>query len=355
MKARFLFLLLTIVCRCAMGGETEVYSRLESLSFSEIAPIKQLLDDLKGAPVSDGDVAFTHNQFELGYRRGGWELGYFHRYDYVLNFNSDTARLVYLDKNDIPIEKREHFVVDLQPNHVRSKGLGLGYRFAPRPQVQAAIRLNYLQALEMTEGELSGEVEILDDGYRADLQLNYAYSRDALLGREEERVKGHGVSLDFDLRWPYGESATLQFSGRDAFSWIRYRQLTYTRAVATTNTISFDDDGTLRSVPALSGFEGYRNQIQRLPARYALLVRDHCHAALSCRSELFVFGSEAFARFGIEGQVRRLQWLLDYDVRARAVGLGLKGSVAELKLRSDAVKWEDAKTLELVASVSFVF
>jgi len=58
-------------------GQQQTYSEIESISYSEAMPIKQLVNDLKGPKIKDGDFAFTHNQFEIGHRWGAFELAVF--------------------------------------------------------------------------------------------------------------------------------------------------------------------------------------------------------------------------------------------------------------------------------------
>ncbi|WP_190761991.1 hypothetical protein [Spongiibacter pelagi] len=331
----------------------EIYSELESQSFSEIAPIAQLLDDLEGPAVKEGDIAFTHNQVEIGYRDNQWEYSVFLRYDYLLNFNSDTAELAYLDKNDLPVPQGRTFNVDLRPNHMRARGLGLGYTFDLAKQHRLKIRGNYLQPSETTQGALRGQLTTLSNGYEADLKVDYSYSRDSLLDRPEESVDGHGLSLDLDYQWQAGD-VLLQVEARDILSWIHYKDLTYTRAVATTNTISYDANGRLNSIPTVQGIESNRSEIQHLPRRFQFSASQPCSSTtkISCRAELFTYDGKGFPRLGIDGKAGKLNWQADYDFVAKAVGLGVKSQYFTVKLRTDDIRWEDMYALELLISAS---
>ncbi len=42
-------------------GQQQTYSEIESSSYSEAMPIKQLFNNLKGSTINDGDFAYTHN------------------------------------------------------------------------------------------------------------------------------------------------------------------------------------------------------------------------------------------------------------------------------------------------------
>jgi len=92
-------------------GQHQSYTEIESSSYSEAMPIKQLLNNLKGSTIKDGNFAYTHNQFEIGHRWEGFELALFWRYDYFLTFSPDTAWLFYLDKNNKSANKQSNLGV----------------------------------------------------------------------------------------------------------------------------------------------------------------------------------------------------------------------------------------------------
>lgn len=61
--------------------------------------------------------------------------------------------------------------------------------------------------------------------------------------------------------------------GRDALSFIRFKDLSFTRAEGNSDNISYDQNGSINAKPTISGIEDYRNQSQRLPARYLMQTR----------------------------------------------------------------------------------
>ncbi len=331
--------------------EAEYYSSIDSLSYSQAAPIEQMIHDLDGAPLKSGKFAFTHNQFEIGVRKNDFEFSYFYRYDYYLKFNKDTGQLAYLQRNDLPLPQNTHYNVYLRPNHLRAWGLSAAYFYEVNPQLSIKTRLNYLRATHTTDGYLKGQLNTLNDGYQAQLYLNYGYSRDTLLDRAEEDSDGHGTSLDIDLHWQVNKQLNIDFSGRDILSFIQYRDLTYTTATANTDNISFDQNGSIDAKPTVSGVERYRDQTQRLASRYSLHGHYQLDSQHALTSELFAYDRHVFPRLGYQRQWRDKQWQLSYDLRSDAWGLGLGGQYFNLHLRTDELNWEDAKTLELNFSV----
>lgn len=330
----------------------ETYSFIDSHSYSEIAPIKQVIDGLEGDPIDSGSFAFTHNQFEVGQRWNGFELAAFWRYDYYLEFDKDTAQLVYLDKNDVAPEPGREYDVFLKANHLVSRGVGLGYSYDFNPGLTGRVRLNYLTASEMLDGDLKGRVSTDTSTYAGDLQLDYGYSEDILLDREKESVRGKGYSVDVDLFWQVTDRLDVVLRGRDVYSRIRWKDLTYTRATATTDRISYDEDGNLQSIPGIQGVEGYRNHTQQLPERYWLAGHYALNDNWTASAEVFSYDAHLFPRVMLGRQWGALSVQASYDLEAQALGVGLTNRYVQFLLRADDADWEKAKALELLLNVS---
>lgn len=324
-----------------------VFMRLASDTFSDAAPIEQMLHDLKGKPVRSGEFAYTHNQLELGVEIDAFEISYLARYDYFLEFSDDTVRLAYIKKNDSPANVVDHYAISLYANHMRTSGLAIAYRFTPAENHALRLKLSYLKATETTLGKLKGRIETRDTDFSADLYLDYSYTEDAFLNRPREQVDGRGATLDVDWHWRVNEDFTFNFAGRDLISLIRFDDITFTRATATTNRISFDSDGTLTSIPALSGVERYRDEIQRFPRRITATGSYRCGEIWVCRAELFAIDRYRFPRLGVERTLPTGILALDYDLGAKALGVRFSNRLFSLQLRTDHTNWDEMDKLEL--------
>ena len=351
--------LLSAACLLAIAfpvhGEVRaIYTLLESESYSEIAPIKQLLDDLKGPAFDRGDLAFTHNQFEIGERRGSWEVSAFLRYDYLLEFSNDTAELAYVDKNDKELEKQRNYQLYLEPNHLRAKGLGLAYYIDLPADSYLKLRANYLRAEALTDGTLRGQLRTLEDRVEADLVLDYNYSRDALLKREEENVRGNGLSIDIDLHWQFAPQWTLDIAARDLASEIRWNDVTYTRATAISNTVSYDDDGFIDVKPTVSGIEGYRDHSQPLPRRIATTVSHQWRPNVQLSAGLRSVDKYLFPQLNASWVQAGTQWQVGVDIEQQALMLGVNYQGLKVNIKSDAIKPDDAKAFGLSLSYQWL-
>lgn len=340
----------------AFAEPREIFSSVFSESYSDISPIDQLIHDLDGPAVDRGEFAFTHNQFEIGQTQGDWSLSYFVRYDYYMKFNGDTAELAYLLRNDLPLPQNRLYNVDLKANHLVSQGLGLAKMFHHSPSLRSRWRINYFHASKTTNGYLKGQVRTLEDSYQAQLRLDYSYSRDTLLDRPEEDNYGQGLGLDVDLYWQLSDALSVTLQGRDALSWIRFKDQTFTTADADTATVSFDENGTIDSRPTVSGIEGYRDDSQRLPARYTLsTLYTPAPGKLGIGAEVFSIDRHVFSRLSIQETRGGLTGKLSYDFRSKGLFFSLSGGQFSLTLGGDSLDWEKARHISLALSYSAAF
>lgn len=343
-SVRLLSLAVLAVMPLATGAD-DVGMRLGSESYSAIGPIKQLLDDLEGKPLEHGRFAFTHNQAELFYRRGDYELSTFSRYDYYLRFNRDTVDLAYQYKNDLPLDENRLYHVYLNANHIRANGVAGTYYFALNEKLSAKLRMNYIQASEVKDGGIEGHLRSREDSYDADIGLDYAYSEDTLLKRPPESVRGRGYGFDIDLHYRHTENLKIGLEIRDFFTRLDWDDVTYTQARLTSDNVSYDDEGRIQTRPALSGIESYRNQRQRLPLRAELSVDYALQLDRQVYAELFSYDGRVFPRLGVRRDMGGNRVSADVDLRSQALSASWQWSGIEVMLRSNRLDWEKASHL----------
>lgn len=340
---------LVIIFFCLMNlsstARSEISFKFASFSHSQAAPVKQFFNNLEGPAMRSGNYAFTHTQAEIEKKWKNVSFGVFNRYDHFLEFNNDTAYLVHADKNKLPVQTNKTFDVYLKANHIHSKGIHLSYLLNITPKINTKLRINYLRADKMTDGELKGTLTTNEDDYIGNLYLDYGYSKDHLLKREEESVLGEGYSLDVDLEWDLSRNLSVYIQGRDIFSKIYWDKLTYTEAKANTNTISYGPGGVLNSIPTVSGFEGYRQQIQRLPPRYQLLANYQFDKNMAVIPGAFTYDDYLFPRLAIQWKTNNVSIQTSYNFKSKSVGLQLNNSWLNLGLELDDLKWEKSNTI----------
>lgn len=334
------------------NGQNQTYSEVESISYSEAMPIKQLIDDLKGSPIKNGEFAYTHNQFEIGHRWQAFELAIFWRYDYFLTFSPDTAWLFYLDNNNKSADNQKDYNVRLNANHLESQGAAIGYTFHLLPELVIKTRLNYFNSGSMTYGSLTGDITTSIDDYSGTLALDYSYKHDSVFDRPEESISGEGLGIDLDIFWQFTNRFSAYIQGRDVFSYIKWDDVTYTKATAITDRVSYDANGSIHVIPNISGINGYRDQIQRLPHRYLLDLNYHLEE-WQVSVQWYRYDTFNFPRLMLGSRQKVVDWHVGYDLKTNAVELGLEHSNVSFKVKSERLDLSEAHDLAVSLSVNY--
>ena len=350
MTRRLVPLLLAVSLPTFAEPSTGIHFELISDSYSEGVALHQLINDLEGEAPSSGEVAFTHNQIELGWQQGQWSLGWLARYDYFIEFNGDTLELAYLGENDLPIPERQ-YQVRLQANHLRAQGLWLAQSFRWRDRLQGEWRLNVLKADQNIDGALEGSVQAEASVYDAELYLDYAYTEDKLLRRPEDAADGEGYAIDVSLHWRFNEDFSLSFTAQDLFSEIRWSDASYTQARVNTNNVSYDADGQIDARPLVSGIESFRQESQRLPKRVSLSLQQRINADWGVQYEWYRYDEYDFPRTRLVRHWGDKRLSVEYDWRAQSVGLNWRDRHWQLGFTSDDSNIKKASRVALQAGL----
>lgn len=254
-------------------GGLKLFWHANSFAFSEAMPVAQLVDELKGAPPNKGDIAFTHNKVELGVALNDFELSFFQRYDYYIEFSPDTIDLWYSVENAKDIDKNRAFDILIQANHQRSSGATLAYTHKFDQSFQVKLAVSYLHADRLVDGVLAGSVVTSDEDYVGDVYVDYNYTDDILFDREVEPVNGDGYALDVFLAWDASDQLHINLALEDLVSEIIWDQVPVTTGRLSSDRVDLNDDGTITSKPNLTGNQGFRDYTQRLPVRADLKAR----------------------------------------------------------------------------------
>ena len=249
--------------------------RANSFAFSESMPVGQLVDELRGAPPNKGDIAFTYNKAELGVTLEDFELSFFQRYDYFIEFSPDTIDLWYGVKNAKEIDENRIFDISLRANHQRSSGVTLAYTYKLEQSFQVKLAASYLYADRLVNGVLTGRVLTFDEDYIGDIYVDYNYTEDILFDRKNDAITGEGYALDVFLDWDASDQLTISLSLEDVISEIIWEQVPVAMGMLSSNRVDFNDDGTVTLKPNLSGSQGFQDYTQRLPLRADLKAHYH--------------------------------------------------------------------------------
>lgn len=329
-----------------------VYMDATVLAYSETMPIEQLLDELVGPEPEAGTIAFTFNQAEIGATYGRATVSVFARYDYLLEFSEDAMAVAYADGNNIAFPTGS-LNIDIRPNHIQARGLGFSYQFDLPRGISLTPRINYLKSDSLTVGYLRGTLEgESEDDFDGVLELDYAYEEDLILDREPEDVSGEGYAIDLFASWSITDKWQVQANVKDAFSEITWKDVTYTEASATTNTISFDEEGRLQSVAALTGREFYRDEKQELPVKTRVDLNYQLTDHWQLQAGMFRVADFETWRVSWAGVWKHFFIVGGYQFETEAYELAFGHRYFNLSFTADSTDLEQAKMLGVSLSLS---
>ncbi|MBX2859479.1 MAG: hypothetical protein KTR17_12535 [Cellvibrionaceae bacterium] len=338
----FIAALSLVMPLCQAADKNQIYSTIYSHTYSDIAPIDQFFDDLRGPKVAPGDHAFTTNAVALGQtvhindRFGGLRFEVFSRLDYYLQFTPDTAELFWADKNDVPLDRDRAYDVYLDANHMKAHGFKLGYLGSIEDRFSYHIDVSYLYVYEMLVGALAGDLDGLGSDAQGELLLEYYYSDDVFFEREPNDLSARGIALDFGFQWHINNRWQIDFKSKDLYSRIYWREQDFTAAQANSERLSFDEQGLLEVSPALSWLETERNFRQRLPLQVELREMFHATSRDSLELQHYAYDKQWFHRVAYRHRFfSRVSTGLSYNLSSQAKGLDLQTPYLRLRLETD--------------------
>ncbi len=342
-------ILTTLLCGSvispSLADNWSSYSDINSFSYGGPLPLKQIFDDLKGNTAPNRkDSAISTTHLEIGGDYNGWRVGLFYRHDYYTRFHPDTLELLYLDKNNLPVEANHHYTLRFDMHHLQAQGVRLHMPFIELGSVKLRPGLSLFYAKGLMDGAINGDITTSNSQYTGQAFLNYSYDDDVLLDRVADAPDGWGYAFDIQVQWKINQRWRLQADIQDLAGQINWDHAPYTRAQITSSTVNFDDNGFIKTTPLLSGIESYTNHRQSLPLRTQLRV----NYAQSSRYNLFggadQYGDETFPIAGITTSIDGNHYSIAWQANSNALQLSWQNRHLKLALTADSLSTNKLRT-----------
>lgn len=350
-----LLLLFAIPAHVA-AAEYRPYVDVQSVTYSEPVAIQAMLGKWQ-PPFRGGNKAFTYTKAEIGIRRGNWQLGILKRVDYQLKFASETAQLIYLTENRLPLEAGREYELRLKVQHNYSRGLRLAYQHKLSPRFRVGLAASYLQGKALTDGALQGSAQVTaEKDYDFQFDTDYFYSRDALFERDVTSPSGQGYSVDFNIDWQASKQFSAQLSVIDIVGKMFWDNAPFTIAAATSDTKTFDADGYVLYQPAISGLESNKNFTQTLPRKIFIASQYQWSSNVAVLAEVQDFKIIRFASIGGEWCDKNKNCFQTlFNTTVSALSLRYRGHGFRIELASDKLDIKQARYLSLQLSFNQAF
>jgi len=255
----------------------KVSSYIMSESFSNILPIKQLVDDnWLQAPATDSSIAFTQNEIGLRTTWHNFSFNIAHRFDYFVFTNSDTAQAYYLEQADQPLTTQDSYKLSLKLHHQRSSGFRLGYQWL-FDNFSAEVNVGYWDVSATRESQIHGEIYGEDNNNITGIaDLKEFYTDKNFLKHSNNNnweTNGYGVTLDLTFSWLINEKISLNADIKDLYSEFKMKGLGFNQGTVDTDGTFINSLGGKSYLPLYQGIFGPTDYNFNLPERVNLLAR----------------------------------------------------------------------------------
>jgi hypothetical protein len=273
-----------------------------SESYSNILPIKQLIDDeWKQAPATDSSIGFTQNELGLKAYLGNFSFNVAHRIDYFVFTNPDTAQAFYLERTDQPLTTQDSYQLSLKLHHQRSNGFRIGYQWQFEG-FSTEINIGYWDVSATRESQITGEIfGEENNNITGTAELNEFYSDKNFLKRDNFNhwdIDGYGITLDFLADWTINSELDITLEIKDLYSKFNMKNLGYSQGNVDTDGTFINSLGGKSYLPLYRGRETADDYQFHLPEQVNLVAH---YLAENLSSEHITTGY--LARYKRQGDV----------------------------------------------------
>lgn len=338
-------------CAPLFAEPIKPYFKTDSFFLSEPVAIRAARKQWDGQYHQNGEKQIGSLQVESGVKRGDWSAGILYRQEYQVHFDSDTADLYYAIENNADLTTDRVYQIALESYAFRGLGARLSKHFKPTKNIDLVIGGSLFSASHMQEGSILGSaLANTDDEYEFEFDVDYNYSEDILFERKnDDKPDGIGLSLDLDFNWQPNENFQLNANIRDLAGAIFWRNVTYTKATANSDTVTVDDNGFTKVNPVLSGTEGYYSSYTQRLRPSADLKVDYQLNNSNYIASLKTKHYEDLNLFAVGGSraVANGKLALHYWPQIQTLEANYQGKRAGLSLGLDKLDLSEARTFWL--------
>lgn len=214
--------------------------------YSEPVSIQAFTDGWQHPLSAGSERAFAQGEITLGAESPQYRYGLLWRYDYILAFSPDMARLYHQYATQSTVEPDQEFDLHLEANHLEAYGVYVskGWQLAADWKLWTGVSL--LKGQHIVEGQFAGfaaskaAIRNIDRIRLIQAGIGYVYDQPQLyedeLGWNPSAPQGEGIGLNFALEGTIAEQWQFKADVHDAWGGMYWRNMP-----RTAYTLQFDD------------------------------------------------------------------------------------------------------------------
>ena len=359
MKKYSQYYLLLFTC-CTLSSQEQEWSiGTQSQSYSNIAPVLQIIrDDWQSPPNKNASKGFSQTRSELTYQFDlGISVSAQHRMDYFVKTTPLTALGFYLEQHDLPFKAGERFPLTVQLSQHRALGVGVAYQHQWH-DLTIKGQINYWESDYLRDLNATGEVRTGENGHLlGHIAYQETYSHNNVLKRPmagEFASEGQGMSVDINILYQLTQNWLAQLNIIDLYNAFDANDLGYSNVDINTKGSFVENKGFSSFRPLLKGTEGKRNYHLTLPRQMyfkSTMLDQSLHYSL----EFNRLGDHNFAILGVGKQFESQRITFKYDVYNRVPEIQYTNDMFEIGLAMDDIDPNEAMALKLYSSINVQF
>lgn len=319
--------------------------------YTEAQPIKAFLDDFD-KPLESGDSAFTFNTSELGVKHMGVGVGVQSRFDYLLEFDPDTALYTHLEKNDLAFDERNYRYY-LKGKQSTTHGVYISYDLQLLDKsILIAPKMTFFQSVHFQDGVVDGTV--YSDEVKGALTTNYYFSKDVLFKEftPAEKPKGKGYSFDLQLAWQITETIKVSALIKDLIYEAEYEGAGFVNGFTTDIPFTENNDGTISTSPTVQlNTSAYNREITHTfehDARYYFNLDYQFNERFAFELASRKYNQDVFnqltAKYGFWND---WQAFAGFETHSKAYQFGVQNKYFSVSLKTDSFDFANANYVNL--------
>ncbi len=323
--------------------------KLNSFSYSNIAPISQIIDDnWRKKPNNNASNAFTHNELSFSYTKNNLQLSIRKRLSAVVKTNTATSELYYASQQEDPTLLIDDANINLQLTTQESTGLMAGYRL-DLSDLSLGLELGYWRIDDRRDSVLTGNVSLIAGQYIGQLSMSELYSDNNFLKRPhlgDFKRTGDGITANVSANWQINPTLNINLTVDDIYAKYKINEHGYSEGSLNTDNTLINDKGFETFLPFYSGFEKTKDHRFDSDPKSKL--------TLSYLSELGTLTMQAsrlyntnFVEIGYQWSLNNYQIITSFDVERLTPSIAIRDQDWHLAFGMDKLDIDDAQTLRL--------
>ena len=342
--------------------KNDIFISTSAFIATDPVSVKGFFDDNWGGnytPRNGTNLALASARSEIGGTVNGWRIGYIHRLETMVETSRDFVDLIHTVKNSDNLPVGRQYDLNLKINGFQADGLHIAKSIPLYTNddlnIHGGLGISLLRGIRTQQGLINGSATAISDkNYDFYGTVDYYYSSNYLYDLDVKTPSGYGVSTDIGLSADTGKFHG-EFVINDLLGFLRWNKATYTNAILTSSTKSYDSNGYVQYSPTITGLEITKGHTQHFDPKGFASVR-YDREFIMPFLQVSTTRGYIFPEGGLIIPMTNTSVMkFSYETFFHSYGIALISKYGYLGLQTNDLKLENASTLGLSIGLQYVF